>query len=78
MKDEIVKWEMAKEVDSKGGVYYLVPNIMGGVIFRDEGEAGKFLTSLQGKSYKEVMEEIKDWNKQLSELALGSFRHEAG
>jgi len=78
MKDEIVKWEMAKEVDSKGGVYYLVPNIMGGAIFRDESEAGKFLITLQGKSYKDVMDEIKDWNNQLSELALASFRHEAG
>ncbi|HYA13677.1 MAG TPA: hypothetical protein VEF33_04990 [Syntrophales bacterium] len=78
MKDEIYKWEMSKEVDSKGGVYYLVPNILGGVIFRDESEAGMFLSSLQGKTYKEVMEEIKDMNKRMAELTASSFRYEAG
>jgi len=68
---------MSKEMDSKGGVFYLVPNIQGGVIFRDEREAGMFLSSLQGKTYKEVMK-IKDSNKRLYELTESSFRYEAG
>lgn len=78
MKDEIYKWEMSKEVDSKGVVYYLVPDIAGGAIFRIEDEARMFLSTLQGKTYKEVMEEIAERNKLLSELTSSYFRYEAG
>jgi len=78
MKDEIYKWEMTKEVDSKGFGYYLVPNIMGGALFRNEDEAKTFLSSLQGKTYKEVMEEIAELNKRLTELTISSFGYEAG
>ncbi len=78
MKDEIYKWELSKETDSKGGVYFLVPDILGGAIFRNESEAEMFLSSLQGKTFKEVMDEISELNKRLAELTVSSFRYEAG